>query len=227
MPAPHEAAEAAHALEAEENLRVIRSLMEKATVYRALSAPGALVGGVLSVATASAGAFLCGDPNRDEGLLFVTPWMFVFCATAIVNGFLLWRDAGRRGDVFLSAGMKLVLSAMFPGMAAGGLCVLIDFNGGTPVTASVWVLCYGVGLLAAAPFAPGSIRWLGRLFFVAGAALLVSGCWFFEGWRVASPARDAHLIMGATFGLFHLVYAACTWPRGTRAATHVSAQAAG
>ena len=34
--------------EAEEHLRVIRSLMEKATIYRAISAPTALLGGVLS-----------------------------------------------------------------------------------------------------------------------------------------------------------------------------------
>jgi hypothetical protein len=25
----------------------------------------------------------------------------------------------------------------------------------------------------------------------------------------------AHCIMGGTFGLYHLIYAACTWPRTT------------
>ena len=34
---------------AEEDLRVIRSLMERATVYRAISAPAALVAGLLSI----------------------------------------------------------------------------------------------------------------------------------------------------------------------------------
>jgi hypothetical protein len=34
---------------AEEDLRVIRTLMERATIYRAISAPTALAGGVLAV----------------------------------------------------------------------------------------------------------------------------------------------------------------------------------
>ena len=39
---------------AEEDLRVIRSLMERATVYRAISAPAALVAGFLSILAAAA-----------------------------------------------------------------------------------------------------------------------------------------------------------------------------
>ncbi len=39
---------------AEEDLRVIRSLMERATVYRAISAPTALVAGLLSIVAAVA-----------------------------------------------------------------------------------------------------------------------------------------------------------------------------
>ena len=34
---------------AEEDLRVIRTLMERAATYRAISAPTALVGGILSI----------------------------------------------------------------------------------------------------------------------------------------------------------------------------------
>ena len=35
--------------EAREQLRVIRSLMERATIYRSISAPTALIGGLLSL----------------------------------------------------------------------------------------------------------------------------------------------------------------------------------
>src|SRR5437764_425407 len=41
-------------LNAEENLRVIRQLMERVTVYRAISAPTALVGGILALLAAGA-----------------------------------------------------------------------------------------------------------------------------------------------------------------------------
>ena len=231
MPARHEAEEA------EENLRVIRSLMEKATVYRAISAPGALLGGVLSIATASVGAGASffgasfGEPDYTQEKYFLIPWLTLLCITAAANGFLLWRDAKKRGDAFISPGMKLVLSAMFPGMAAGGLFLFILPVCGIPILACSWVLCYGISLLAAAPFAPGSIRRLGQLFFGAGAALFVFG--FLSSPSLQGidyglrrpgdlhlyPLVFAHLVMGSTFGLFHLAYAACAWPRRIRGET--------
>ena len=39
---------------AEEDLRIIRTLMERATIYRAISAPTALVGGLLAILAAVA-----------------------------------------------------------------------------------------------------------------------------------------------------------------------------
>jgi hypothetical protein len=51
---------------AEEDLRVIRSLMERATIYRAISAPTALVAGSLSVFVAGA-IFLNNEKNLKFG----------------------------------------------------------------------------------------------------------------------------------------------------------------
>ena len=184
--------------EAEENLRVIRSLMEKATVYRAVSAPGALVGGLASIAIVSVAW------SSQHPLPFAPTWLGALALTAIANFWLLRRDAARRDEPFVSPGMRLALRAMLPALLGGGLCVFVAAAVGPALLASLWVLFYGVSLLAASHFAPKSICWLGRAFFVAGAVMLVGGAWV-QG--------NAHVIMGATFGLFHLLYAACTWPR--------------
>lgn len=198
--------------EAEENLRVIRSLMEKATVYRAISAPGALIGGLLSLIVSASGAF-CSKGSPGDKAFFITIWLLTLAFTAAANTFLLWSDAKRRGDRFISPGMKMVLGAMAPAMLAGGLSIFIQTESGLPPLASLWALCYGISLLAAAPFAPGSIRWLGRCFFTT-AAVLLAGCALFHGdWKSTDGMFPANLIMGFTFGLFHLIYAACTWPR--------------
>jgi hypothetical protein len=197
--------------EAEENLRVIRSLMEKATVYRAISAPGALIAGASAIAVA-AGALWPASPLATlPG--FASLWFFVLLMTAASNLWLLRRDAQRRGERFVSQGMRLALRAMLPALLAGGLCVLVESEGGWALVASLWVLLYGVSLLAASHFAPKSICWLGRAFFAVGALLLMSGAFLFDWWRGSDQLRISHLIMGATFGLFHLIYAACTWPR--------------
>ncbi len=196
-------------LEAEEHLRVIRSLMEKATIYRAISAPAALLGGTTSVAMAGLAWLFAGRLD----LPFAVTWLIVLAITSAANLWLLRRDAHRRGEVFVSPGMRLALRAMMPALLAGGLCLFLEADGGAPLLASLWLLLYGVSLLAAAHFAPHSILLLGRIFFAAGALLLLSGAFIFDWWRGPNQDLLAHVFMGATFGLFHLIYAACIWPR--------------
>lgn len=197
--------------EAEDNLRIIRSLMEKATVYRAVSAPGALFGGLVATVV-SVVAFM--GARLPGGHDFIREWIWVAVLTGAVNLWLLRREAVRRDEPFVSPGMRLALRAMLPAIIGGGLCTVIEGDGGCALLASLWVLFYGISLLAAAHFAPKSICWLGRAFFAAGALLILSGAFVFGGWRDGHESAMAQGIMGATFGLFHLIYAALTWPRG-------------
>ena len=66
---------------------------------------------------------------------------------------------------------------------------------------------YGLALLATAHFSPRSLVILGWAFLLAGltAVLLLHAN--------LSSRQMGSCLMGATFGLFHLAYAACTWPR--------------
>jgi hypothetical protein len=201
--------------EAEENLRVIRSLMEKATVYRAVSAPAALVGGVCAVATsiAARGLLHPWESLTDPAARFLVPWLSVLAIASAANLLLLARDARRRREAFLSAGMRLALRAMLPALLAGGVVASLIVACGPALVASLWVLFYGISLLAASHFAPKSICWLGRAFFVAGVVLLAGGFGVVAEREGGSQFLAAHDIMGGTFGLFHLIYAAWTWPR--------------
>lgn len=196
--------------EAEENLRVIRSLMEKATVYRAISAPAALVGGAGAIVVAALGILL---PAQNDHVRFMALWLGLLVFVAGVNMWLLARDAARRGEAFVSAGMRLALRAMLPGLLAGGI-VALPLAQSPLWVASFWVLSYALSLLAASHFSPKSICWLGRAFFVAGVVLFASFASAGLSSRYANMGTaGAHAIMGATFGVFHLVYAALTWPR--------------
>jgi len=201
--------------EAEENLRIIRSLMEKATVYRAISAPGALVGGIGAIVVAGWGMW----GSRMDGALslptahFLAPWLGLLVAVTAMNFFLLARDAARRGEAFVSPGMRLALRAMLPGLLGGGL-MAVPFGFSVPdLLAVFWVLFYGISLLAASHFAPKSICWLGRGFFAAAVVLVASSLTGIPALESSSPLFRAHLIMGVCFGLLHLVYATLTWPR--------------
>ncbi|MGH7936897.1 MAG: hypothetical protein ACRD5Z_26495, partial [Bryobacteraceae bacterium] len=75
------------------------------------------------------------------------------------------------------------------------------------VLVAVWVAFYGLSLLATTLFSPRSLSFLGWAFLFS--SLLIT----FWPKPFTSAAFDLFpsLAMGATFGLFHLIYAACIW----------------
>ena len=161
---------------AEEHLRTIRRLMERGTIYRAISAPTALVGGLLSL------------------------------------------GARRRNEQVFSTSMKAAFTALAPPfLVAAVLTLLFDVAASDPlneITLSItWAICYGLGLLATSHFAPRSLTILGWAFLVTGLATTLVVRYASNPLLQTLDARDTVLFMAGTFGLYHLIYAACAWPR--------------
>ena len=206
--------------EAEEHLRIIRSLMEKATIYRALSAPAALVGGLASLAGAG---FILAFEHHDGGTAipsatFMEIWTVVFTVTAAVSLFLIRRDAERRGEPFLSVGFRSAMRAMLPAMLVAGVLTIAAFLRDAVVTqVPFWITFYGLALIGMSHFAPRSILAMGWAFLLVGTATLIGMLQPLLIPLVPRPTDLAAVLMGATFGLFHLVYAACTWPPKAKA----------
>jgi hypothetical protein len=203
-------------LSAEENLRVIRTLMERATVYRAISAPTALVAGLLSISAAAA-IFLSeanvtvGRPIRSRQ--FAITWIIVLILSLAANTFFVWREARKTGRPFISPGMKLALRAIAPCLlipaAFTGWFFTTGYLGGEELElVVVWVAFYGLALLSTALFAPHSLAVLGWAFLFTGLSVPA-----LVNWIEGLPGDVPNLAMGITFGLYHLIYAAATWPR--------------
>ena len=192
-----------------ENLRVIRSLMEKAHIYRAISAPAALVGGVLASITAALGGFLGmgkgGDLKHEEFLLL---WLGVLAVSSVLNIWLLCREARRRGQPAVSEGMRMALRALLPPLAAGGVVgigLIIHLHNLT-LAALIWIICYGLALLSTASFSPRSLVRLGWVFLASG--LILFWIWAANGDVRLLPSDEvpASFAMGVTFGLLHVFY---------------------
>src|ERR1700742_90223 len=98
---------------AEEHLRVIRSLMEKATIYRAISVPTALVGGCAGILASAFFHFLWrpGENRAAGSHLFLGCWLTALVIAGVGNIHFLRADAHRRGEKFVSAGMRAALWA--------------------------------------------------------------------------------------------------------------------
>jgi hypothetical protein len=202
---------------AEEDLQVIRTLMERATIYRAISAPTALVASILSLLSTVI-VYL----NNDVKLIFGRPvgprefaliWIDVLLLVLVTNAFFVWREAREDGRPFISAGMKLAIRAVAPTLLLPTAFTVWFFKrgylGGQELElVVVWVAFYGLALLSTALFAPRSLVLLGWAFLLTGLAVPVLINVLEE-----LPGDVPTIVMGLTFGLYHLVYAACTWTR--------------
>lgn len=199
-----------------ENLRIIRSLMEKAHIYRAISAPAALTGGVLALlasgwpvwhaATHQGDAVMC-DP------CFLQTWLVILGIASALNVLLLAREAKRRGQPLVSADMRMAVRALTPPLLVGG-CVgigLIVFLHNLTLAALIWAQCYGLALLSTSSFSPRSLVRLGWAFVIAGLIAFFAWAAFSDVRLLQSDLGPASLVMGLTFGLLHVVYAAAVF----------------
>jgi len=206
---------------AEENLRVIRSLMERVTVYRAISAPSALVAGLLSTAAAGA-VYYNNEVNLVLGRTvrpreFAIIWIVVLILAGLANAFFLQREARATNRPFLSSGMTLALRAIIPHLLIPAAFTLWFFETGylgarELELVTVWVAFYGLSLLSTALFAPRSLAILGWAFLLTSLSIPVL-------MNAIDDLTDdvPDTIMGVSFGLYHLIYAVATWPRRSKA----------
>jgi len=199
---------------ASRQLRVIRSLMERATIYRSISAPTALVGGLLSLggfATAYYAKHHRHHPLSPTEFLIV--WLVILALTGLTNLIFLSRGSARRSEFFFSSGMKCAFLSLAPAFFSAAVLTLLIHS---PIhLALVWITFYGIGLLATQHFAPRSLVVLGVTFFLTGCGLLLT--WkhlFMPNPHVEPSALVVSGIMAATFGGFHLAYAAAVWALG-------------
>jgi len=205
---------------AEKHLRVIRTLMERATVYRAISAPTALIGGLIAVALTLTiwirerhWAQLAPEVMRHISTRgFAALWLGALALVLALNSFFVWREAKRDGRPFISPAMKLALRSILPCLIFPAATTFWFFYDGYEfdnelLLVRLWIGFYGLALIATQHFAPRSLVLLGWAFLITAAAMMVASR---QLEYYASPLVP-NLAMGITFGLYHLIYAACVW----------------
>ena len=190
---------------AEENLARIRSLMERSTLYRTVSVPGAAWGGALSVG-AWAVSHRLPSGEIPDGKGFLGLWLLVLVLTAAGNLFFLSRESRQKGSPTFSSGLWSAGRSLCPAFFCAGFFTVIGAFEEPLVQVAVWIFFYGLGLLATQHFAPRSIIVLGWLFLLTplvGIGLL----YFDKSMSLAPLLRNPSALMALTFGGYHLGYA--------------------
>ena len=189
--------------EAAEQLRVIRSMMERATIFRALSGETAMLGGAVALAVAWAS-------EKRHGWTWAGWWLGGLGVVLAFNVFQIFRMRAQHQRPFWGAGLRLALRGALPSLIAGGFLGLLFVRSGAEGTeqaaACLWTLHYGLALLAIREFAPKSMVWLGWAFVVFGVTCLAG----VAGVLDVPPDWTIHVngsrLMAIAFGGFHLVY---------------------
>ena len=172
-----------------ENLRYIRETMERSTSFTAV--PG--YGGILMGVTALVATYIA----RTQ--LYLRDWLVVWLVEASLAfsiGLLaMWQKSKIAGQSMFSVPAKKFAFGFTPPLVAGiaitlGLWRYEHYE----MMAPVWMLLYGTSVVTGGAF---SVR-----------AVPVMG-WFFMAFGViafALPAAYGNYLMGASFGLLHIVF---------------------
>lgn len=191
--------------EAVEQLRVIRTMMERATIFRALSGETALIGGAAALAAAWAS-------SGSTGWQWAAWWIGGLVLVIAFNVFQILRAGAAHQRPFWSVGLKLALRGALPPIIAGGFLGLLFVRTHSPgaekFAACLWTVHYGLALLAIREFAPKSMVWLGWAFVVFGITALAGAAAIIEPLTRWIALLNGSGLMAIAFGGFHLVYGA-------------------
>ena len=189
---------------AEENLKTIRTLMERASQYRLALAPISIIVGILGIVAATVTGLLGWSGSGQ----FAGYWMGVAVIVGGITLILIRRQAMGGGEELISAPAKRVAQSMAPLFVAGlgfgvlELCLPIAERDSIRL-AGLWMISYGGGIHAAGFFMRRGLKLLGCLFIVLGF-ICVAG----NGLANVPLQYDsmAHWVMGGVFGLGNLLY---------------------
>lgn len=196
--------------EAAEQLRVIRSMMERATVFRALSGETALVGGAISMTVA-------WFSEKRTGWPWTAWWLGGLLVVLCFYAFQSYRMKSVNNRPFWGSGLRLALRGALPPIITGGFLGLLFVRGGQDVFAAcMWIIHYGLALLAIREFAPKSMVWLGWAFVVFGVASLAFVADVVHLEQQWMMHLNSARLMAIAFGGFHLIYGGLIVTTGRR-----------
>ncbi len=203
---------------ASEELKVIRQLMERPVRYSTQSGLSGILAGLAALGGVAADWSISRRLQPKAAFwvnLAVWAGVFVVAFTAVTA--LTRLRERRRGMPFWSPVKMRILRTILPPFAAGvGLTLIIAFRwylrkppNEWGLIPAIWMLFYGVALWQLGEFSVREIRALGVAFLVAGLAAAIVQ----HAIPGMADGSALYLMVGVTFGGFHLCYGVIVWMR--------------
>jgi hypothetical protein len=174
-----------------DNLRYIRQTMEAAATFTAVSGWGMVVTG----ATAITAALLAGATASPARWLFI--WLCEACLSVAISVYAMAIKARAAKLPLWSEPARKIVFSFAPPMLVGALLTLLFLERGLlALMPGVWMLLYGVGVVAAGTFSVRIVPVMGIAFMMVGTVALFA------------PPSWATVCMAAGFGGLHLLFGA-------------------
>ena len=180
-----------------DNLRYIRQTMAAATTFTAVSGWGTVTIGVSALCAAGLASFT-HSPMRwlfiwlSEAFLSVAISAYAMAQKARAANLPLWSEPAR----------KMVFSFAPPVMVGAVLTLVFLERGLLGLVPGVWMLLYGVGVVAAGTFSVRIVPVMGLAFMLVGAiTLFVPPTW--ETACMAAGFGGLHLLFGTLIARRH------------------------
>lgn len=174
-----------------DNVRFIREMMERSTHFTAV--PG--YGGMLMGVTAVAAAYIAAQQ------IYLRDWLIVWLTEAglafAIGVLAMWQKSKIAKVSLLSVPARKFAFGFVPPLICGvaitlGLWRFEHYE----VMAPVWMLLYGASVVTGGAFSVRIVPVMGWIFIALGALAF------------ALPASYGNILMGASFGVLHIVFGA-------------------
>jgi hypothetical protein len=199
---------------ASENLQVIRTLMERAAIYRRAMAPIMVVVGVTGIAAGFGGTCLNSRGfvllNSQTARGFVLFWLAVALVCLLEAFFMIRRQALKDSDPVWSPPTRRAAQSVSPAFLAALMLGLFFLDPRTDfffvfMLIPAWMTLYGLAMHSAGFFMLRGFKLFGWG-FVLGAVFFVGFLVYRNDPSLLRSSIAANLAMGGFFGGGHLAY---------------------
>lgn len=192
-------------VEAEENIKVIRDIMERSVRYTHFSGLSGIIAGMLALLGCAATIWVAWHNIWWwEIPSYIGIWVAVFVLAVAQDAFFAHLKAKRNGQSILNPATFLVIKAVLPGIILAMVTSIraLQLNELDAIPA-LWALGYGVAASAAGMFSVKEVRVFGLVQLLTGAV----GLFLFSDWFASI------YLLAVSFGLYHIIFGIWMWRR--------------
>jgi hypothetical protein len=178
-----------HEARAADNLAFIRSTLERAGPFTAVSGWAQVAVGSIGLATAAVAGRIV-DPDA-----WIATWVSAAALGVVISAVGMSRKAARLGVPLLSRPARRFALTFTTPLAAGAILTVVLYRAGLlQQLPGTWLLLFGTGVVTGGAMSVGVVPLMGVCFMVVGVAAFLL------------PAAWGDLMMAAGFGLLNIVF---------------------